>query len=133
MASPTPELLVPVSIGELIDKITILEIKAARIADPQKVVNVRHELALLEGIRAERIASSAELDALTGELKDVNTQLWDIEDHIRDFEREQSFGQPFVDLARSVYRSNDRRAAVKRRINELFGSSIVEEKSYSDY
>ena len=133
MTSSTTELLVPVSIGELIDKITILEIKAARIPDPQKLANVQRELQLLDGIRSEKIASSAELDGLTAQLKDVNTQLWDIEDRIRDFERNKSFGQDFVDLARSVYRSNDLRAALKRQINELFGSLIVEEKSYSDY
>ncbi|MEE8188280.1 MAG: DUF6165 family protein [Kiloniellales bacterium] len=124
---------VEVSPGELIDKITILEIKSERIADPDKLANVRHELELLRGIRAARLREDAELARLAGELKQVNETLWQIEDDIRDCERAKDFGPRFVELARSVYRANDRRAALKREVGELFGGAIVEEKSYSEY
>lgn len=124
---------VEVSPGELIDKITILEIKSERIADPDKLANVRHELELLRGIRAAQLSEDAELARLAGELKQVNETLWQIEDDIRDCERAQDFGPRFVELARSVYRANDRRAALKREVGELFGGAIVEEKSYSEY
>lgn len=124
---------VEVSPGELIDKITILEIKSERIADPDKLANVRHELELLRGIRAAQLSEDAELARLAGELKQVNETLWQIEDDIRDCERAKDFGPRFVELARSVYRANDRRAALKREVGELFGGAIVEEKSYSEY
>lgn len=124
-------LLIPGAVGELCDKITILEIKAARIADPVKLANVRHELALLEALKQERVASSAEHERLAGELKRVNEALWDIEDAIRDCERRADFGAEFVSLARSVYKTNDIRAALKRELNVLHGSSVIEEKSYA--
>lgn len=124
---------VEISPGELIDKITVLEIKAARIGDAKKLANVRHELDLLTGIRAKNLSESAALTALETELKHTNEALWQIEDDIRDCERAKDFGPRFVELARSVYRTNDRRAQLKREIGELLGAGIVEEKSYSDY
>lgn len=126
-------LLIPVSAGELIDKITILRVKADRIGDPAKEANVRKELALLETVCVQTIGSVQGLDPLTAELLAVNAALWDIEDGKRDCERRQDFGPAFIALARSVYIENDRRAAIKRRINDLTGSDIVEEKSYQPY
>lgn len=119
--------------GELIDKITILEIKVERIQDADKVRNVQIELQTLAAARDQAIEATPELGKLTDQLKVANLQLWDIEDDIRDCEREKDFGDKFIQLARSVYRSNDKRAALKREINELLGSHLVEEKSYSDY
>jgi len=121
------------SAGELIDKITILEIKCERISDPTKLRNIRSELAMLVAARNEAVDVSDELDRLTAELKSVNQSLWDIEDGIRDCERAKDFGRRFTDLARSVYQNNDRRATIKRRINELLDSKLVEEKSYTAY
>jgi hypothetical protein len=125
-------ILAPVSAGELVDKITILLVKAERI-DPSKVENVRHELELLETVAARELPASAELERLTAELATVNAALWDIEDGKRDCERRSDFGADFVRLARAVYIENDRRAAIKRAINEAVGSDIVEEKSYRPY
>lgn len=126
-------LLIPVSAGELIDKITILRVKAERIGDSAKEANVRKELALLEDVCVQTIGSVKGLDPLTAELLAVNAALWDIEDSKRDCERRQDFGPAFIALARSVYIENDRRAAIKRRINDLTGSDIVEEKSHQPY
>ncbi|MBI1683595.1 DUF6165 family protein [Caulobacter hibisci] len=126
-------ILAPISAGELVDKITILRVKAARIGDAAKEANVRKELALLEGIATEKLTPSAELDRLTAELTEINAALWDIEDGKRACERRQDFGSEFVELARRVYKDNDKRAAVKRQINALTGSEIVEEKSYKPY
>jgi ADP-heptose:LPS heptosyltransferase len=125
-------LLAPVSVGELIDKITILEIKAERIADPEKRANVRRELAALDTVRTRELALTPALDHLSAELRAVNRQLWDIEDRLRECERDQRFDPDFIGLARGVYGCNDRRAALKGRINELTGSTIVEEKSYGE-
>jgi hypothetical protein len=124
---------VPVSFGELIDKITILEIKAERITDTAKLANVHRELALLE--QAWRAHESAQTDirAERARLKAVNGALWDIEDRIRRKEHAQAFDDEFIGLARAVYVRNDERAASKRAINEKLGSTLVEEKSYADY
>ena len=162
------ELLVPVSAGELLDKITILQIKAQRIGDPAKRANVAVELAALEAVavRAGLVAEAgqapgpdgvfapipavgagsdgggdavadgagqAALVPVMAQLVTVNGELWDIEDRIRDCERAGDFGPGFVELARSVYRTNDRRAALKAQINQLCGSQLVEEKSYAAY
>jgi Tfp pilus assembly protein PilF len=127
----TPGIAVPVSPGELIDKITILQIKSVQLADPAKVRNVRHELDELTLARNQSVPGSPELDRLASELCLVNEALWQIEDEIRASERRQEFGPRFVDLARAVYHQNDRRVALKRRINELAGSELVEEKDYS--
>ncbi|OYW25759.1 MAG: hypothetical protein B7Z44_18110 [Caulobacter sp. 12-67-6] len=126
-------ILAPVSAGELIDKITILRVKAERIGDPAKEANVRKELALLEATASAHIPSTVEMDRLTADLQAVNAALWDVEDGKRDCERRQDFGPDFVALARRVYIENDQRAAIKRAINAAAGSDIVEEKSYKPY
>ncbi len=128
-----PSLQAEIAPGELVDKITILEIKAERIADDDKLRHVRTELEVLKETRRRHLPASAELDALTVSLREVNQKLWDIEDDIRDCERDQNFGEEFIELARAVYRTNDRRAQLKREINTLLGSRIVEEKSYQEY
>ena len=127
------DILVPVSPGEMLDKITILRIKAARISDEAKVANVKHELSLLEQTWKESGAAAVDLGTEEANLTRVNEALWDIEDDIRDEERAHRFGQKFIELARAVYVTNDERAAIKKRINLLLGSSIVEEKSYKQY
>ena len=126
-------LQVEVSPGELVDTITILEIKAERIADPDKLANVHRELRSLTATREKELAPSPELDEFTADLRRINARLWEIEDDIRDCERNRDFGERFIELARAVYRTNDRRAAAKRSINELLGSELVEEKDYADY
>jgi tetratricopeptide (TPR) repeat protein len=130
---PASPVSVEVAPGELLDKITILEIKAERIRDEAKLGNVRRELATLQAARDRSLPASSALALLSAELKQVNEALWDIEDEIRVQERNESFGARFIELARSVYRQNDRRAAVKRRINDLLGSRLIEEKSYESY
>ncbi len=123
----------PIAIGELIDKITILEIKAERFTDAAKIKNVQTELGLLRNRCEQVIPASATLDSLAVQLKAVNEQLWELEDAIRDCERQTDFGPDFIALARSIYRTNDERAAVKRQINITFGSDLIEEKSYTPY
>jgi hypothetical protein len=123
----------PVSYGELIDKITILEIKSRRIADPAKLANVRNELDLLNATWANDAASRTDIADERARLLAVNELLWDIEDRIRLKERAQAFDQEFIELARAVYFRNDERAAFKREINLKLGSQLVEEKSYQDY
>ncbi len=127
------DILVPISPGELLDKITILRIKAARIGDAGKLANVRRELELLEHNRRRSVPARADLAADEAELERVNAELWDIEDHIREHEARRRFDAVFVELARSVYLRNDERAAIKRRINLKLDSAIVEEKSYRPY
>ena len=123
----------PVSYGELIDKITILEIKSRRIADEAKLANVRNELDLLNATWANDAASQTDIADERARLLAVNELLWDIEDKIRLKERAQAFDQEFIELARAVYFRNDERAAFKREINLKLGSQLVEEKSYQDY
>ena len=123
---------IPVSYGELIDKITILEIKKERIKDQNKLVNIDKELTcLLEVISSEVMQKGAA--ELYAKLKEINIKLWDIEDAIRESERRSDFGPGFVQLARAVYYTNDDRSEVKRQINGLLGSDLTEEKSYTDY
>ncbi len=124
---------VEIAPGELIDKITILDIKSERIDDPDKLKNVRHELAILKTTQEDSMPSSPELDELTAGLKAVNEKLWVIEDDIRLCEGAKDFGEKFIELARAVYVTNDERARLKREVNELLGSAIVEEKSYKPY
>ncbi|MHA1598295.1 MAG: DUF6165 family protein [Alphaproteobacteria bacterium] len=124
---------VEISPGELIDKLTILAIKLERIEDADKLKNIRHEHDVLTSALAASIPASGRLDELTGQLKAVNEELWEIEDDIRDCERAKDFGEKFIGLARAVYITNDRRSNVKRDINEHLGSSLVEEKSYAGY
>ena len=126
-------ILIPGSPGELIDKITILEIKFEKILDVSKRMNVGRELEALSISLEQNIIISTELAALKLNLKKVNEVLWDIEDDIRSCERKSDFGPIFVKLARSVYFQNDRRAALKKEINVRLGSDIIEEKSYAKY
>lgn len=127
------DILVPLSPGEMLDKITILRIKAARMQDPDKVANVKHELGLLEKTWQDSGAAAVNLGTAEADLTRVNEKLWVIEDEIRDEERAKRFTEKFIELARAVYFTNDERAAIKKRVNTLLGSSIVEEKSYQQY
>ena len=127
------QISVPVSHGELIDKITILEIKAARITDAAKLANVRTELELLNATWKADPAASTDISVERAKLRQVNETLWDIEDRIRVKEKAQAFDGEFIELARAVYFRNDERAAFKREINEKLGSLLVEEKSYESY
>ena len=127
------DLLVPVSPGELLDKITILRIKVARIQEAAKLANVKLELALLQQTWEQSGCAAQDVAADERALQAVNEQLWDIEDLIRDKEARQSFDRDFIELARSVYVCNDERAAIKKRINLTLGSRLVEEKSYKQY
>jgi Family of unknown function (DUF6165) len=129
----TAEISVPISPGELIDKITILEIKAARILDVAKVANVRTELQLLESTWRSSAYAAHDVTAEWSALRAINAKLWDIEDRIRDKERARKFDDEFIQLARAVYVTNDERAAIKRTINVKLGSKIIEEKSYAKY
>jgi uncharacterized protein DUF6165 len=123
-------ILAPISIGELIDKITILEIKAERISDDLKLRNITIELDLLRAIAVEAGLDTPAMRPNAEELKAINAALWEIEDEIRELEKAGDFGARFIELARSVYKTNDHRARVKQRINVTFGSGIIEEKSY---
>lgn len=124
---------VPVSPGEVLDKITILEIKSERMTEPAKLDNVRRELALLRESWVRAVHEDDTVKALHTQLKEINEALWEIEDDIRDKERQGEFDERFIELARSVYFTNDRRSKVKKELNEYLGSEIVEEKSYQDY
>jgi chorismate mutase len=127
------EILIPISPGELLDKITILQIKSERITDATKVANVKTELGMLEQVWSEAVSDDEQIRALKRELKSINEALWEIEDDIRDEERNRRFGERFIELARAVYVTNDERANAKKKVNLHLNSSIVEEKSYQDY
>jgi len=127
------DILVPVSPGELLDKITILRIKSARMSDAAKLANVRHELALLEQTWAAAVPAAASVAEEERALQSVNERLWDVEDRLRDLEAAQRFDKEFIELARAVYVTNDERAAIKKRVNARLGSKLVEEKSYRPY
>jgi hypothetical protein len=127
------EILVPVSFGELLDKIAILQIKSERMTDPAKLANVRKELEALERTWMAHPAAGGDIVRLRADLKAVNERLWEIEDDIRNEERAQRFGDEFIRLARAVYFENDERARIKKDINVALGSAYVEEKSYQDY
>ena len=124
---------IELSIGELLDKISILQIKAERIDDPSKVKNINKELDVLMSLWNDSPYSDTNLSSEINELKNINEALWDIEDKIRDKERNQVFDKDFIELARSVYFTNDKRAEIKKIINGKTGSELIEEKSYSDY
>ena len=126
-------ILVPTAPGELIDKLTILRLKEERIEDPAKVANVRVEKKALMQTADAHVPPSADLDALWEELYQINADLWVIEDDIRECEKAKNFGAEFIRLARAVYITNDRRADVKKKINLLLGSALIEEKSYADH
>jgi len=127
------EIQIPVSPGELLDKITILRIKSRRMTDPDKLVNVRRELEALEEIWSSSAYAAVDVTADVNGLLAVNERLWKIEDDIRDKERAQAFDAEFIRLARAVYVENDERAAIKRRLNLKLGSGLIEEKSYRKY
>jgi len=122
-----------VSAGELIDKITILQIKAEHFRDAEKLGHVQHELEMLRTVWNQTIEPSPHLLEATNELGSINRELWRIENALRLCEQKKDFGPQFIELARSVYRTNDRRSGLKRQINELAGSNLVEEKSYTPY
>ena len=124
---------VPVSPGEVLDKITILEIKSERMEDPEKVANVRVELGLLQETWAKAVTGDDTIRDLHAQLKEINEALWEIEDDIRDKERLREFDERFIELARAVYFTNDKRSQVKKQLNLHLGSQIIEEKSYQDY
>ncbi len=126
-------ILVPTAPGELIDKLTILRLKEERMTDPAKVANVLTEMAALTKTADSQIPPSVELTALWEDLYVINGDLWVIEDDIRDCENAKNFGEDFIRLARAVYIANDRRADVKKKINRLLGSTLIEEKSYADH
>jgi len=126
-------LTVEVSVGELLDKITILEIKSERVTDAAKLVNINAELQTLRTTWTASPLSSRDISDQMARLKAVNEKLWEIEDGIRKLEAAGSFGEEFVALARAVYFNNDERAAIKRELNTMLGSRLVEEKSYTDY
>ena len=127
------ELLVSVSPSELLDKMTILEIKSERIDDTKKVMNVRHELELLSKVWSDSVTEDKVIINLRQQLKTINEKLWEIEDDIRNEEQQNRFGKKFIELARAVYVTNDKRAQIKKDINLYLGSEIIEEKSYKDY
>ena len=124
---------IEISPGELVDKITILKIKSEKIFDSDKLNHINYELNILNKIQSEKLIPSEELNKLTSSLKETNECLWEIEDKIRDCEAQQDFGTCFIELARSVYRENDKRAHIKLQINRILGSEIIEEKSYKSY
>jgi len=127
------QILIPISPGELLDKITILEIKSERIDSAEKKANVNNELEMLNKVWTDSVSEDNDIISMRKELKSINEALWDIEDDIRDEERDKRFTERFIELARSVYVTNDQRADVKKRINIHLKSDIVEEKSYQDY
>ena len=127
------EIKVPVSPGELLDKITILRIKSARMTDPKKLANVRRELEALEETWRSSPYAAVDIEGELSALLQVNERLWTIEDDIRDKERARTFDADFIRLARAVYIENDERAAIKKRVNLKLGSTLVEEKSYAQY
>ena len=127
------EILIPISPGELLDKITILEIKSERIESAEKRANVNRELEMLNKVWTDSVTEDPTIAELRSKLKSINEELWDIEDDIRDEERNKRFGDRFIELARAVYVTNDKRADAKKDINIHLKSDIVEEKSYQDY
>ena len=131
-ASIPQDVLVPISVGELIDKIVILEIKSERIKNANQLANIANELGALRAVRLGDV-DRARLDALSAELKRVNANLWDVEDSIRECDARGDFGDNFIELARAVYRFNDERARLKKAINVESGSRLVEEKSYRSF
>ena len=124
---------IPISWGELLDKITILQIKLENLISQDALNNVTRELKQLQFIFSQSCPGTIQPKELELELKKINQQLWDIEDKIRDKEKHKSFDDEFIQLARSVYITNDERSRIKRKINETFGSDLIEEKSYADY
>ena len=130
---PCVEITIPISPGELLDRLVILEIKSERMTDPAKRANVVAEWSALAPLAADILSENRDVIDLKGQLRTVNETLWEIEDTIREHERRGDFGPGFISLARAVYHTNDQRAAIKRAVNDRLGSAIVEEKSYAKY
>jgi hypothetical protein len=124
---------IPISLGELLDKISILEIKNKKILDESKILNIKKELNGLKKVLDELNINLSETNSLYNKLYKINLTLWEIEDSIRVLEKNENFGEKFIELARAVYKTNDQRFEVKNDINKLFNSEYVEEKSYEDY
>ena len=124
---------IAVSYGELFDKISILEIKQSRVVNADQRINIENELNVLNRVRATIVPDNFKIDDLIEGLTDVNERLWNVEDKLRDCERRQEFSATFIELSRSVYRLNDRRAELKRELNSRLGSELVEEKIYNEY
>ena len=133
MNTKLDKILAEISAGELIDKITILEIKKNKISDENKLKEIDKELSSLNHTMNKSILEKSKILTFKDQLKEINQKLWDIEDKIRDKERSKNFDKEFIELARNVYFTNDERSRIKRNINETFGSKIIEEKSYADY
>ncbi len=133
MADNPKAITIEISPGEVVDRLAILRIKLEHMTDEAKLANVRLELEGLEAARDKKIPDTPEIAALDADLEAINAKLWDIEDEIRDCERDGEFGPHFIELARAVYYNNDERARIKREINQLLGADIVEEKSYTPY
>ncbi len=133
MAANPKAITIEISPGEAIDRLTILRIKLEHMTDEAKLTNVRLELEGLEKACGKKIPDTPEIKALDADLEAINAKLWDIEDEIRDCERDGELGPHFIELARAIYYNNDERARIKREINELLGAGIVEEKSYASY
>ena len=126
--------MIPISIGELIDKLSILKIKLKKIADPSKLINIRLEHDMLtQTLDQLNVGVTHDFIGLSDQLQVINNTLWEVEDDIREYEHQNDFGSIFITLARSVYRLNDKRSLIKKQINELFGSTLKEEKSYKTY
>lgn len=126
-------ILIPISPAELIDKILILEVKAQRVTDSEKIKNINHELSILKEVFRKNITITPELEKLIEKLKVISAKGWDIEEGKREGEAKKDFGSKFVEFARAAFKNNDERAAVKKEINLLLNSDIVEEKSYKSY
>lgn len=127
------DILVPTSPGELVDKLTILQIKSERVTDAAKLQNIHHEQTRLDQIARRHLKVEPKLQVMWDQLYRINCTLWQIEDGIRECEASSNFGPEFIHLARAVYRTNDQRADVKKQINQWLGSALIEEKSYADY
>ena len=133
MTNKSKKILAEISAGELLDKMTILEIKLNKIKDKEKLLEITKEYESLKETKKINIKLTKDLEALIEQLKETNLKLWDIEDKTRIYEKNKNFGQEFIELSRSVYINNDKRANIKSKINELLGSNIKEIKQYVDY
>jgi predicted metal-dependent hydrolase len=126
-------LMIPISPGEVVDKVTILDIKSEKIVDEQKLINIKNEQRVLTAVLNSFIKDHQDINMLREKLRQINEQLWDYEDIVRNCERNKDFGEPFIEAARQIYQTNDLRSEIKKQINILLDSDIIEEKSYTDY
>ena len=133
MSNESKKILTEISAGELLDKISILEIKLDKIKDKESIFEINKEYESLKNTKTLNIKSTKNLENLANQLKEINLKLWDIEDQKRKCEKNKDFGKPFIELARNVYLNNDKRAKIKSEINKILDSNIKEIKQYSDY